>query len=177
MAVRRCYVSSVSGRFSNMLRAYVSSVSVVSDVCFNCFMQMLQRWIMMLHMLQWLFMYVSSVYPQCFIWFLYTYVASVLDACLKCFICLLLYVASVASGCFEIRSGCCTCCNGVSTICSKCFIHFRRMLQMFYLDVAKVDRGVARRDRWLSLRCWGATVGQPTWISPRVRGRGSLRRT
>ena len=31
----------------------------------------------MLHMLQWLCTYVASVYPQCFIYFLYTYVASV----------------------------------------------------------------------------------------------------
>ena len=93
----------------------------------------------MLHMLQWLYMYVASVYPQCFICFLYTYVASVSDAFLKCFICLLLYVASVASGCFKSRSGCCTCCNGVSTICHKCFICFRRMLQRFHLDFVKVD--------------------------------------
>jgi len=59
------------------------------------------------------------------------------------FICFLLYVASVASGCFTNRSGCYTCCNGVSTVCSKCFICFRRILQKFHLDVAKVDRGVA----------------------------------
>ena len=38
--------------------------------------------------------------------FFYTYVASVLDACLKCFICLLLCVASVASACFKSKSGC-----------------------------------------------------------------------
>ena len=57
----------------------------------------------------------------------------------KCFICILLHVASVASGCFKSKSGCCTCCNGVSTICHKCFICFRHILQMFYLDVAKVD--------------------------------------
>jgi hypothetical protein len=36
-------------------------------------------------------------------------------------------------------SGCCTYCNGVSTIYPKCFIYFRRMLQMFHLYVAKVD--------------------------------------
>jgi hypothetical protein len=30
---------------------------------------------------------------------------SVLDACFKCFICLLSYVATVASGCFKSRSG------------------------------------------------------------------------
>jgi ApbE superfamily uncharacterized protein (UPF0280 family) len=29
--------------FSDMLQARVSSVSVVSDVCFNCFIRMLQK--------------------------------------------------------------------------------------------------------------------------------------
>ena len=70
-------------------------------------------------MLQWLYTYVPSVYPQCFICFLYTYVASVSNACLKCFICLLLYIASVVPGCFK------------------------GMLQLFRIDVAKVDRDIA----------------------------------
>ena len=43
--------------------------------------------------------------PMFHIYFLYTYVASVLDACLKCFICVIFSVASVASGCFKSRSG------------------------------------------------------------------------
>jgi hypothetical protein len=35
------------------------------------------------------------------------------------------------------------CCNGyVVNICSKCFICFRRMLQLFYLSVAKVDMDI-----------------------------------
>jgi hypothetical protein len=34
--------------------------------------------------------------------------------------------------------------------CFKCFICFRHMLQIFYLDVSKVDWGVAHRGRWLS---------------------------
>jgi hypothetical protein len=34
--------------------------------------------------------------------------ATVLYACFKCFICLQTYIASVESGCFKIRSGCCT---------------------------------------------------------------------
>ena len=74
-----------------------------------------------------------------------------IHVCCKCFICLLLYVASVASECFKSRSGCCTCCNGVSAVCSKCFICFRRMLRSFHPDIAKVDRSVARRGRWLML--------------------------
>jgi hypothetical protein len=67
------------------------------------------------------------------------YVASVSNACLKCLIYLLLYIESVESGCFKSRSGCCTCCNGVSTVCPKYFICFRRMWQMFHSDVTKVD--------------------------------------
>jgi hypothetical protein len=46
----------------NMLQAYVSSVSGVSYACCKCFM-----WI--LHMLQWLFTCVASVYSKCFICF------------------------------------------------------------------------------------------------------------
>jgi hypothetical protein len=47
------------------------------------------------------------------------------------------------------------------------------MLQMFHLYVAKVDRvlqGVASGYRC----CWGAAMGQPTWVSlcgARVLGR------
>jgi hypothetical protein len=37
----------------------------------------------------------------------------------------------------------------VSIACFKFFIYFRHMLQMFHLDVLKVDRGVARCGRWL----------------------------
>jgi hypothetical protein len=37
--------------------------------------------------------------------------AIVSDTCFKCFICLQMYVASVASRCFKSRSGCCTCCK------------------------------------------------------------------
>jgi hypothetical protein len=33
--------------------------------------------------------------------------------------------------------------SGVSDVCCKCFKYFKRMLQVFYLDVAKVDIGVA----------------------------------
>ena len=80
----------------------------------------------------------------------YRCVVNVSNARLKCFIYLLLYIASVASECFKSRSRCCTCCNGVSTVCSKYFICFRRMLQMFHLDVTKVDQSVARHGRWLS---------------------------
>jgi hypothetical protein len=125
-------------------------------------MQMLQK-------IDWDVAYVAMVVHVCckrlsqmFHLFLCTYVVSVSDACLKCFICFLLYVASK---CFKSKSGCCTCCNSVSTICHKYFISFRRILQMFRLDVAKVD---------LVFECcsgtlWGYNPRYPqgcTWAEP-----------
>jgi hypothetical protein len=54
------------------------------------------------------------------------------------------YVASVLSGCCKSRSGCCIYCNSyVTSVCSKCFICFRHMLQVCHLGVAKVDLDVA----------------------------------
>jgi len=38
----------------------------------------------------------------------------------------------------------------VAYVAMPIHICFRRMLQMFHLDVSKVDRGVARRGRWLA---------------------------
>jgi hypothetical protein len=52
-----------------MLLAFVSSVSNVSKVCCNCFIRMLQKYIRMLHMLQWLYTCVASSCSQCFIYF------------------------------------------------------------------------------------------------------------
>ena len=72
--------------YTYMLQAYVSSVSGVLYVCCKCFF-----W--MLHML--------AIVFKCF----QTFSASVSDACFKCFICLLLYVPTIASGCFKCRSG------------------------------------------------------------------------
>ena len=59
------------------------------------------------------------------------------------------YVASVLSVCCKSRSGCCMhlqwlstvfgCFAIVSDVCCKYFNYFGCMLQVFYLDVAKVD--------------------------------------
>jgi hypothetical protein len=68
--------------------------------------------------------------------------SSVSYACFKCFICLHLYVATVASGCFKSRSGVAYIAMAIQT-CFKCFICFTRMLQVFHLDVLKVDLGEA----------------------------------
>ena len=56
-----------------MLQAYISSVS---EVYYKCFMWMLQMYIGMLHMLQWLYTYVANIYSKCFIYFF--------DICCKC---------------------------------------------------------------------------------------------
>ena len=55
----------------------------------------------------------------------------------KCFICLLLYIASVASGCFKSKSSV----AHVAMAIHACFNCFRRMLQVFHLDVSKVYLG------------------------------------
>jgi hypothetical protein len=48
------------------------------------------------------------------------------------------YVANVSSGCFKVDLGVAHVAMAIHA-CFKCFICFRHMLQMFYLDVAKVD--------------------------------------
>jgi hypothetical protein len=58
----------------------------------------------------------------------YTYVASVLS---ECCICLQLFFK-----CFQVCFAC------VLGACFECFSFFVRILQLFYLDVSKVDRGV-----------------------------------
>ena len=43
----------------------------------------------------------------------------------------------------SVLSGCCICYNDyVASVCSKYFICFNRMLQLFHLSVAKVDLNV-----------------------------------
>jgi hypothetical protein len=43
----------------------------------------------------------------------------------------------------SVLSRCCICCNDyVANVYFKCFICFGRMLQLFYLSVAKVDLDV-----------------------------------
>jgi hypothetical protein len=50
-----------------------------------------------------------------------------------------MFLTHVAS----VLSGCCICCNDyVANVCSKYFICFRRVLQLFHLRVAEVDMDV-----------------------------------
>jgi hypothetical protein len=64
----------------------------------------------------------------------------IVNICFKCFSCYQRHVTSVSYGYYKSRSGCCICCKcfrdmlqvfqrHVISVCSKCFIYFRRMLQ------------------------------------------------
>ena len=79
----------------------------------------------MLHMLQCLYTYVASVYPQYFICFFKCMLRVCLSGCCYMFH---TYVASVLSRC-------CVYLQWFSSVSSI----FRRMLQVLYLDVLKVD--------------------------------------
>jgi hypothetical protein len=83
--------------FSDILLAYVSSVLVVSDVCFKHF-----TW--MLHSLIWLYTHVSSV-------------------CFKCLRCFQTYVASVSSDITKVDLDVAYVVMAIHT-CFKCFICF-----------------------------------------------------
>jgi hypothetical protein len=73
------------------------------------------------------------------------YVAMVIHVSFKYFICFQTDVAYVVNG-------------YVASVCSKCFICFRRLLQLFHLSVTKVDRwcGGSLSPRWSS--CCGYLV-------------------
>jgi hypothetical protein len=87
--------------YTRMFQVYVPNVSSVPDACCKYMFQVFQvfhTYIASVHLgvayVQWF----SSVFMR---------FASVLDVCFRCFICLLLYVATVAFGCFKCRSECC----------------------------------------------------------------------
>jgi hypothetical protein len=89
-------------------------------------------------MLQRLYTYVASVCSKCFIYFFQTYVASAFIWMLYMFH---TYLASVFFSMLHIFcNGFFKCFYNVSYTCFKCFICLQTMLQMFHLDVSKVDR-------------------------------------
>jgi hypothetical protein len=88
------------------LKVYVVNICVKYFRCSRCMLQVFymdvakKKQIWMLHILQWLYTYVASVYSKCFIYFrrckcfiwmlhmlqwLYTYIASVWSKCFICF--------------------------------------------------------------------------------------------
>jgi hypothetical protein len=149
--------------FSPMLQVHVSSVSDVSYICFNCIYADIAKVDQVLHMLQLLYTYVASDCSQCFICFfsyvcckfVYPDVAYVSHICCKCFYLDVAYVCNYFSSVFHV------------------FLHmfhthvsyFIRMLQLFYLDVSKVDReccaccNVSHLPPPTCSSCWGAVHG------------------
>jgi hypothetical protein len=126
-------------RWKPMLQRYVSSVS---SECYKCFILMLQKWIGMLHMLQWLYMYVSDVRSECFICFFIHLFASVLSGrcicfwkCFKCS-CSRTYVVSVSYVCLKSRSDITA---SVLYAYFMCFIRLQKYVEMLHLNVWKVD--------------------------------------
>jgi hypothetical protein len=89
------------------------------------------------------------------------------NVCSKCFRCFHIYVASVLSGCCKTRSVCCICCYGYTCIFQVYVSSVSsRMLQMFLLDVSKVDHvamaPLAGRQRSAIAACyccWGDARG------------------
>jgi hypothetical protein len=86
------------------------------------------------------------------------FVAMATHVCCKCMFQMLhlfqTYVTNISPGCCKSRSRCCKnrfrCCiflqllhTYVASVCSKYFIYFRRILQVFHLGVAKIDLDVA----------------------------------
>ena len=147
------YVANVCSKcficlFRRNLQVFYLNVTYVSRICYKCF-------IWRLHMLAMTFKYFLGVL-QVF----QMYVASVLsvpDVCCKCFIWMMQKQMSVAHVAMHVRSYIQIntiqdeyACNGfqvfsrcfaiVSNVYFKCFICFGRMLQVFHLDDAKVDR-------------------------------------
>jgi hypothetical protein len=136
-----------------MLQMYVSIVSDISEAMLQSFhMDITKVDQRILHMLQVFERDVVSICSNRFICF-QTYFASVLIwmlhmsshiCCNNMFQMFHLFQSSVAASVFMLQvasvlSGCCISFHTyVTSVCSKCFICFRRMLQVFYLDVAYV---------------------------------------
>jgi hypothetical protein len=114
-----------------LLKAHVASVCFKCFRCYKCF-----RW--MLYMLQWLYTYVAKVCYQYFICVFQTHVASVFIWMLHMFH---TYISCVLSRWLQWFSSIFRCFfqvyqKHVLSVSST----FRRMLQLLYLDVSKVDR-------------------------------------
>jgi hypothetical protein len=56
----------------------------------------------------------------------------------------------------------------ISDVCCKCFICVRRMLQVFYLNVAKVDRVLHMLQLDPPAAPAAATAGAPPWVIARA---------
>jgi hypothetical protein len=79
-----------------------------------------------------------------------------------------MYVASVLFGCCIYYN------DYVASVCSKCFIYFSRMLQLFHLNVAKVDlnMGLFSEEERTSVKAMAAAV---RWRHRSTEGCASVR--
>ena len=107
-------------------------VAYVSHICCKCFIWMLRMFCNDFQQF--------SFFCKCFRHMFQVFHLSS-DVCCKCFIYLLLYVASVTSRVDLVLHMLLWLYMYVSSACFKCFIYFRRMLQVFHLDVSKVYLG------------------------------------
>jgi hypothetical protein len=127
-----------------MLQASVSSVSNVSGLCCKYFIRMLQKYIGMLHMLQWYYTYVARFCSQSFICFfdvrckcVYLNVAYVfIHRKCKCFYLNVVYVYN-GFKCFSDVFG-----SG-SDPCFKCFICFQTYVAIVASSCFKTRLSVA----------------------------------
>jgi hypothetical protein len=139
------YVASVSSGcciychgYTRMLQVIVPNILVVSDVRCKCF-------IWLLHMFH---TYVASVLSRYCICFTHMLQVCYLDgACVwhifcKCFIWICICLTHMLQVFHLNVSYFCsgyTCFPDILDVCCKCFDNFGRMLQVFYLDITKVD--------------------------------------
>jgi hypothetical protein len=133
----------------------LSSVSDVSDLCCNCFIWMLQKWIWILHMLLWLYTHISR-------------------ACFKCFICST-YVGNISSVSLKSRSGVAHVAIDAggwwTAVCRS------RLVLLMGCHPSSRAGALGRQMPPLCASVDGAADLGPTWFSLRVRdGRGSRRK-
>ena len=76
----------------------------------------------------------------------------------------------------SVLSGCCTCYNDyVVSVCSKCFICFSRMLQLFHLSVAKVDLNVELFSKEERASAGAMVTSAVSWRQRSIEGRTGTR--
>jgi hypothetical protein len=148
----------------HMLQLYISSVSGVSKVCYKVFCIDVANVIGMLHMLQQLYTYVSSVDTKCFICFrriLKVFHLDVAYIC-KCYRCFHTYVASVFILMFAMATHVVLSFHdvfaSVPDVCCKCFNYFRTYVASISFrcsksrsDIAHVVVEATYRNRLLQL--------------------------
>jgi hypothetical protein len=90
----------------------IAYVAIIVHLCCKCLFPVF--YLFFRHMLHMFHTYVSSILSGRYVMFAIVLkcfsgvFASVSETCFKCFIYLLLYVASIVSECFKTRLGCCT---------------------------------------------------------------------